>query len=91
MSKYHEDRSNFSESIVLKFTKVLERNRKEGIISFNELTLKIIDLINSGKSNKEICNELNIDYIVENYIDDYAYITEDTYKEMEKLADEILA
>ena len=62
MSKYHEDRSNFSESIVLKFTKVLERNRKEGIISFNELTLKIIDLINSGKSNKEICNELNIDY-----------------------------
>ena len=33
MSKYHEDRSNFSESIVLKFTKVLERNRKEGIMN----------------------------------------------------------
>ena len=27
-------------------------------------------------------HELNIDYIVENYIDDYAYITEDTYKEI---------
>ena len=28
----------------------------------NELTTKIMDMVNSGKCNKEICEELDIDY-----------------------------
>lgn len=60
--RYQEDRKCFSNSIVLKFSNILERNRKNGITSFNQLTLNIIDLINIGKTNTEICEKLNIDY-----------------------------
>lgn len=63
-SKYNGDRNNFSTSVILKFTNILEENRRNGIISLNDLTLKIMDLVNIGKSNKEICNILNIDYSV---------------------------
>lgn len=61
-SKYHEDRENFSSSIIFKFTNILERNRKNGLTSFNQLTTNIINLINLGKTNREICEKLNIDY-----------------------------
>ena len=62
LSKYHEDRENFSSSVIFKFTNILERNRKNGLTSFNQLTTNIINLINLGKTNREICEKLNIDY-----------------------------
>lgn len=49
-------------NLMVKFNNILENNRRNGITSLSELTLKIINLVNSGKCNKEICNELNIDY-----------------------------
>ena len=61
-SKYHEDRNNFSTSVLLKFANILEENRKNGITSFNDLTKNIMDLVNNGKSNKEICDILNMNY-----------------------------
>lgn len=62
LAKYHEDRENFSSSIILKFSNILEQNRKNGLTSFNQLTTNIINLINLGKTNREICEKLNIDY-----------------------------
>ena len=44
----------------------------------NKLHVKVGDKVFILVNDKY--HELNIDYIVENYIDDYAYITEDTYK-----------
>lgn len=61
-SKYHKDRENFSSSVIFKFTNILERNRRNGLTSFNQLTTNIINLINLGKTNREICEKLNIDY-----------------------------
>lgn len=46
----------------------------------NKLHVKVGDKVFILVNDKY--HELNIDYIVENYIDDYAYITEDTYKEI---------
>lgn len=60
--KYHKDRENFSSSIIFKFTNILEQNRRNGLTSFNQLTTNIINLINLGKTNREICEKLNIDY-----------------------------
>ncbi len=60
--KYHEDREKFSTSVVLKFSNILEKNRKNGLSSLNELTINIINLVNLGKTNREICEKLNIDY-----------------------------
>lgn len=62
MLKYHEDRSLGKLSVYLKFLQIIEKNRRNGIISMNELTTKIMDMVNSGKCNKEICEELDIDY-----------------------------
>lgn len=62
MAKYHKDRENFSSSIIFKFTNILEQNRRNGLTSFNQLTTNIINLINLGKTNREICEKLNIDY-----------------------------
>lgn len=62
LAKYHKDRENFSSSIILKFTNILEQNRRNGLTSFNQLTTNIINLINLGKTNREICEKLNIDY-----------------------------
>lgn len=61
-AKFKQDRGCAEDSVILKFTRILEKNRKNGIMSFNELTSKIMTLINMGKCNKEICKELNIDY-----------------------------
>lgn len=60
--KYHEDREKFSTSVVLKFSNILEKNRRNGLTSFNQLTTNIINLVNLGKTNREICEMLNIDY-----------------------------
>lgn len=62
LAKYHKDRENFSSSIIFKFTNILEQNRRNGLTSFNQLTTNIINLINLGKTNREICEKLNIDY-----------------------------
>lgn len=62
MAKYHKDRENFSSSIIFKFTNILEQNRRNGLTSFNQLTTNIINLVNLGKTNREICEKLNIDY-----------------------------
>lgn len=62
MTKYREDRSLGKLSVYLKFLQIIEKNRRNGIISMNELTTKIMDMVNSGKFNKEICEELDIDY-----------------------------
>lgn len=62
LSKYNEDRENFSSSIILKFSNILEQNRRNGLTLFNQLTTNIINLINLGKTNREICEKLNIDY-----------------------------
>lgn len=62
LAKYHKDREKFSSSIILKFTNILEQNRRNGLTSFNQLTTNIINLINLGKTNREICEKLNIDY-----------------------------
>ena len=62
LAKYHKDTENFSSSIILKFTNILEQNRRNGLTSFNQLTTNIINLINLGKTNREICEKLNIDY-----------------------------
>ena len=48
LAKYHKDRENFSSSIILKFTNILEQNRRNGLTSFNQLTTNIINLINLG-------------------------------------------
>lgn len=61
-TKYHEDRENFSTSIILKFSNILEQNRRNGLTLFNQLTTNIINLINLGKTNREICEKLDIDY-----------------------------
>ena len=61
-AKFKQDRGCAEDSVILKFTRILEKNRKNGIMSFNELTSTIMTLINMGKCNKEICKELNIDY-----------------------------
>ena len=60
--KFKKDRECISSSIVLKFSNILERNRKNRKTFFNQLTLNIIDLINKGKTNREICEKLNIDH-----------------------------
>lgn len=60
--KYYEDREKFSTSIILKFSNILEQNRRNGLTSFNQLTTNIINLINLGKTNREICEKLDIDY-----------------------------
>ena len=60
--KYYEDREKFFTSVVLKFSNILEKNRKNGLFSLNELTINIINLVNLGKTNREICEKLNIDY-----------------------------
>lgn len=62
MTKYREDRSLGKLSVYLKFLQIIEKNRRNGIISMNELTTKIMDMVNNGKCNKEICEELDIDY-----------------------------
>ena len=63
-TKFKEDRSKMSSSVILKLMKILEYNRKNGITFFNKLTENIMNLVNEGKSNKEICEILNIDYSI---------------------------
>lgn len=62
MIKYRQDRSLCKLSVYLKFLQIIEKNRRNGIISMNELTTQIMDMINNGKRNNEICEKLNIDY-----------------------------
>ena len=42
LAKYHKDRENFSSSIILKFTNILEQNRRNNITSFKKIIIKII-------------------------------------------------